>query len=123
MKYMLLAYTSANTWTEEDVSAEEVQRICDFYAQFEKELTESGEWVGSEGLADPSHTRTVRKVGGSPVATDGPYVEAKETLVSFSIVDVASYDRAVEIAARVVDFTGETIEIRPVMQIDFGGDD
>lgn len=115
MKYMLLGYTNAQTWDEQTVTAEEIQRICDFYEQFEQELRSSGEWVGSEGLADPSHTTTVQQVGGIPVATDGPYAELKETLVSFSIVDVASHDRAVEIAARVVEVTGEPIEVRPIM--------
>lgn len=115
MKYMLLGYTNAQTWDDQVVSAEEVQRICDFYEQFEQELRESGEWVGSEGLADPSHTTTVQQVDGVPVATDGPYAELKESLVSFSIIDVASHDRAVEIAARVVGETGEPIEIRPIM--------
>lgn len=123
MKYMLMAYANADAWDEQDVSAEEVQRICDFYEDFERELTASGEWVGSEGLADPSHSRTVRKVDGVPVVSDGPYAESKEALVSFSIVDVTDYDRAVEIAAKVVDFTGETCEIRPVMEIDFGGEE
>ncbi|MDV3222294.1 YciI family protein [Intrasporangium sp.] len=115
MKYMLLGYTNAQTWDDQVVSAEEVQRICDFYEQFEQELRASGEWVGSEGLADPSHTTTVQQVDGVPVATDGPYAELKESLVSFSIIDVASHDRAVEIAARVVGVTGEPIEIRPIM--------
>ena len=117
MKYMLLAYTNAASWDEQDVSAEEVQAICRFYIDLEQELTESGEWVSTEGLADPGQTRTVRKVGDDAVVTDGPYVDAKETLVSFAIVDCDSYDRAVEIAARVVAFTGETTEIRPVMDV------
>jgi hypothetical protein len=115
MKYMLLAYTSATSWDEQDVSAEEVQAICRFYIDLERELTESGEWVSTAGLADPGQTKTVRKVGDDAVVTDGPYVEAKETLVSFAIVDCDTYDRAVEIASRVVAVTGETTEIRPVM--------
>ncbi len=122
MKYMLLAYSNVTSWDEQTVTAEDIQAICDFYENLEAELTESGEWVSSEGLADPSHTKTVRKADGQAVATDGPYVEAKETLVSFSIVDCESYDRAVEIATRVVEFTGDTCEIRPVMEMDFGSE-
>lgn len=120
MKYMLLGYTTAQNWDEQVVSAEEIKAICDFYEAFEKELTESGEFVSAEGLADPSHTRTIRKVDSATVTTDGPYIEAKEALVSFSIVDVDSYERAAEIAARVVEVTGEPCEIRPVMEMDFG---
>ena len=61
----------------------------------------------------------MRKQDGVPVATDGPFAEAKETLVSYSIVDCESYDRALEIAARVVDFTSDTVEVRPLMGDDF----
>ncbi|MGH3364263.1 MAG: YciI family protein [Nocardioidaceae bacterium] len=119
MKYMLLAYANTSNWDEQDISAQDVQAICDFYEKLQEELTASGELVTTEGLADPSHSKTIRKGDRSVVATDGPYVEAKEALVSFSIVDCESYDRAVEIAARVVGFTGETCEIRPVMEMDF----
>jgi len=122
MKYMLLAYSAAQSWDEQTVTAEEIQRICDFYERLQGELVASGEWVGSEGLADPSHTSTIRRVDGVPVTTDGPLVEVKETLVSFSIVDVASRERALEIASQVVAFTGDDCEVRPVMDMSAGPD-
>jgi hypothetical protein len=115
MKYMMLAYTNTDAWADVDVTSEEFKAICDFYEGLQKELTESGEFVSTEGLAHPSHTKTVRKLDGGPVATDGPFAEAKEVLVSYAIVDCESYDRAVDIAARVVDATGDTVELRPLM--------
>ena len=115
MKYMLLAYTNAGGWDDVDVTSAEFQAMCDFYEGLEAELTESGEFVESVGLSDPSHTKVVRKQSGGVVATDGPFAEAKEALVSYSILDCDSYDRAVEIAARVVAFVGDTVEVRPVM--------
>ena len=71
--------------------------------------------VGGHELASSSRAVVVRNDADGPAVTDGPYAELKETLVSFSIVDVASHDRAVEIAARVVEVTGEPIEVRPIM--------
>lgn len=115
MKYILLAYTNAATWTNQDYTAEDIQAACDFYEALGKELTESGEAVFNAGLADPSHTLTIRKTERGPIATDGPYAEAKEVLVSFGIVDCESHDRAVEIATRVVDALGDTVEVRPLM--------
>jgi hypothetical protein len=121
MKYMLLAYTNAKAWEEMlanwDPNAPmpaEVQAACDFYEQLGKELTESGEFVATDGLADPSHTKTVRRSADGVVATDGPYAEAKEVLVSYGIVDCASHERAMEIAARICDAVGDTIEVRPI---------
>lgn len=120
MKYIMLAYTNPTAW--QTATAEEIQAACEFYETLGKELTESGEAVYNAGLADPTHTKTVRKQDGVPVATDGPYAEAKEVLVSFGIVDCESHDRAMAIAARVVDATGDTVEVRPLMDGETGAD-
>lgn len=121
MKYILLAYTNVNAWEEMlagwDPSApmpKEVQEACDFYEELGKELTATGEFVATEGLADPSHTKTLRKNADGVVATDGPYAEVKEVLVSYAILDCASQERAMEIAARVCDAVGDTVEVRPI---------
>ena len=126
MKYILLAYTNVKAW--EDMLAKwdpnapmppEVQASCDFYEELGKELTASGEFVTTEGLADPSHTKTVRKTTSGVVATDGPYAEVKEVLVSYGIVECASHERAMEIAARVCDAVGDTVEVRPISSGEF----
>jgi hypothetical protein len=121
MKYMLLAYTNRAGWDAANAEflstgklPADVQAACDFYEGLIKELTETGEFVTTEGLADASHTRSLRKLDGEVVATDGPLAEAKEVLVSYAIVDCASHDRAMEIAARVVDAIGDPVEVRPV---------
>jgi hypothetical protein len=122
MKYLLLAYTNAEawentaaTWDPDGPLPPDVQEACDFYEQLGKELTESGEFVTTEGLALPTHTKTIRRrEGGGPEVTDGPYAEVKEVLASYAIIDCESYDRAVEIGARIADAIGDTIEIRPI---------
>jgi hypothetical protein len=121
MKYLMLAYTNVTAWEQTlanwDPDAPmpaDVQAACDFYEQLGKELTETGEFVSTEGLADPSHTKTVRKTDGGVVATDGPYAEVKEVLVSYAILDCASHERVMEIAARVCDAVGDTVEVRPI---------
>ena len=60
MKYLMLAYTNADAWQDAVANFDpgapmppEVQAACDFYEQLGKELTESGEFVTTEGLADP----------------------------------------------------------------------
>ncbi|OLF06140.1 hypothetical protein BLA60_32900 [Actinophytocola xinjiangensis] len=120
MRYLMLAYTNAQAWedavTNWDPNAPmpaDVQEACEFYEVLGKELTESGEFVTTEGLEQPSHTKTIRKRPDGPEVTDGPYAELKEVLASYAIIDCQSYDRAVEIGARIADATGDTIEIRP----------
>ena len=91
--------------------AEHFRAMGAFYA----DLAASGEMVTGFGLADPSHTVTVEIRDGRPVASDGPYAEAKEVLAGFGIVDVASHDRAVELAAQFAALVQTRVELRPVM--------
>jgi hypothetical protein len=80
-----------------------------------KELTESGELVGGEALADPSNTKTVRVGDGAPAITDGPFVEAKEHFGGYVIVDCESQERALEIAQRWPGTGMAAMEVRPLM--------
>ena len=128
MKYMIMTFGdhtawdtlglggSDATWSDEEVAAH-FQAMADFYG----ELAASGEMVTGFGLADPSHTTTVEMRDGRPVASDGPYAEAKEVLAGFGIIDVGSHDRAVELAARFAEIVQTRVELRPVM--DQGGPD
>lgn len=66
-----------------------------------KELTESGEFVATQPLASPAEAKLVRgQKNGMPV-TDGVFPEAKEFLLGYWIVDVATPERAYEIAGRI----------------------
>jgi hypothetical protein len=115
MKYLLMAYTSG-AWADIDETSPEFQEICEFYERLAAELTASGELVLTEGLADPALSRTLRKGAGGAEVVDGPFAESKEIMASLAIVDVVDHERAMEIAARIVDAVGDTIELRPIMQ-------
>ncbi|MEU8663471.1 YciI family protein [Actinoplanes philippinensis] len=87
------------------------------HGEFMTTIRESGEMIGTEALADPSQSSVVRVRDGVPVVTDGPYLEAKEFLGGYYLVDVASRDRALELAAMIPDarFDGLGIEVRQVI--------
>jgi hypothetical protein len=113
VKYMLLIYNNPATyqsWTEAERTAlfGEVDTIM-------KELAESGEWVGGEGLADASNAITVRVRDGVVATTDGPFAEAKEQLAGYLTVECDSPERAVEIAARWPDAKYFAMEVRQLM--------
>jgi hypothetical protein len=127
MKYILMmAGTRAEektswigTWSAADASAH-----IAFLRRLNAELTASGELVAVEALAGTEETRVVRAgKDGKPVVTDGPFAEAKEFLAGYWIVDVASPERAYEIAARASAAPGPggapldmPIEVRPVLR-------
>ncbi|GIE32572.1 hypothetical protein Ait01nite_056170 [Actinoplanes italicus] len=123
MKYLLLGYTPAAAWDAagSGMDSPEAQAAFAAYQQFERELTESGEFVSSEGLGHPAVSTTVRRTEAGTVATDGPFAELKEVLASFAVIDVSGHERAVEIASRIVEVLGEPIEVRPILCADFPG--
>ena len=113
MKYMLLIYGNEEIFGAfpEEVFAEVVRETN----ALQQELRESGEFIGAWGVADQVNAKRVQLKDGAPVVTDGPYLEAKEYLGSFDIIDVDSLERALEIAARVPFARIGQVEIRPLM--------
>ena len=125
MRYMLMMHAprgtgdyAVNAWKPEELRAH-----IGFMHELNRDLTESGELAGAEGLAPPGQAKVV-KAGrnGSPAVTDGPFAETKEFLVGFWIVDVENEARAHEIAARASAAPGPggqpmsiPIEVRQVM--------
>ena len=111
MKYMCLIYENPGT-REAFFADEELRAKMDTYVEG---LRESGEYIGGEGLADPSTARVVRLEDGMPV-TDGPFMEAKEFFGGYMLVDCDGIDRAVEIARGFPPMPlGGSLEIRPLM--------
>jgi hypothetical protein len=75
-------------------------------------LSASGELKGGEALGDPASARLYRWAESGTVATDGPYAESKEHLAGFFLLDVASRERAEELAGYFAG-PGDTVELRP----------
>lgn len=125
MRYMLMMHAprgtgdyQINSWSPEDFEAH-----IGFMHRLNRELTESGELVGAEGLAAPGEAKVVRAGrNGVPAVTDGPFPEAKEFLAGYWIVEVDRPERAYEIAAEASAAPGPggaplriPIEVRQVM--------
>ena len=85
---------------------EEIGRIRD-------ELQAAGSWVFAGGLHDPSTATVVRVKDGEVLMTDGPYIEGKEHIGGFTIVQVPDLDAALEWARRYARVTTLPIEVRP----------
>ena len=78
------------------------------------ELQARGKWVTGDQLAPPRRARSVRVRGGKRMVTDGPFIETKEAVGGFDIIEAGSIDEAVEIAARHPVAQSGTIEVRPL---------
>ena len=113
MRFMLMIYDNPDT--RDLVTRPEGRDLMAEVDAVMARLTESGELVGGEALADPSNTRTVRLQEGVPVVTDGPLAEAKEHFGGYLMVECETIDRAVEIAASWPDAKYWALEVRAVM--------
>ena len=112
MKYLMLIYNNPDNLREQ---GQDMDAIFAEVGAIMEELNANGEWVSGEALADISQTKVVRVKDGTPAITDGPFAEAKEHLAGFCIFDVASEERALEIAARWPDARMGGVELRPLM--------
>ncbi len=125
MKYMLMMNAPRGTgdWAVMNWAPEELKAHIQFMKDFNRELSESGEFVGGEGLASPAQAVVVRAGrNGEPEVTDGPFAESKEFLAGYWIVDVETPERAYQLAARASAAPGPggkplnmPIEVREVM--------
>jgi hypothetical protein len=113
MKYLLLIYGNEQLWSS--FPQEDMERLVQDTDALNRELFASGELVGAWGTSDQDMTKCVTLVDGVPAVTDGPYIEAKEYIGSFDIIDVESEERALEIAAKVPFARYGKVEVRPLM--------
>ena len=111
MKYLIAMFGDQATMVATK-STEWIKDMIRFMEDLDRELAESGEKMDSIGLVDPTMAKTVRFQHGSPVPTDGPFAEAKESLAGYYLVDVDDEARAIEIASKIVGHIREPVEVR-----------
>jgi len=108
VQYALLIYGSGDGW--EQLSTEEQQAQTQEYMA----LSQRPETQGGADLGDLSSATTVRVDNGDAVTTDGPFAETKEAVGGFDLLECASLEEAVEIAATHPLAQIGTIEVRPL---------
>jgi len=112
MKYMLLIFSNPENWAALDEVG--TKELMNEYWAFTQQITESGEFVSGEALQGVDTATVVRVRDTGRTTTDGPYVESKEVLAGYYVVDCASLDRALELAAQIPDVRFAGVEVRPV---------
>lgn len=114
MQYMLLIYDNeaANAKVQEVEFPE--------WMEYTRRLQEAGVMLSGEALRPTDTATTIRgKAGAKHELTDGPYVETKEALGGYYLIDVADLDQASDWASRMPHVKrGGIVEVRPVMVLD-----
>ncbi len=113
MKYMIMITMNPEAWNA--IPQAEREEVMSSIDPLMKSLTESGELIGTQALADPSESVVVRVRDGVPVVSDGPYAESKEYLGGYYLVETETKERAIEIAGMIPDAHINAMEVRPVV--------
>lgn len=115
MKYLLLVHHNEDMFknmpegTRKDMLTESI-KLC-------HQLDSKGQYVHASPL-QPEATRTIVRVrDGKPMVSDGPFMETKEQLAGYFLVDAESQEEAIGIARRVPGARIGTVEVRPVIGI------
>jgi hypothetical protein len=121
MRFMMLMIPKGYETAAPDAvpSAEAVTAMM----KYNQELKAAGVLIALDGLLPPSAGARVSFAGGKPVVTDGPFIEAKEVIGGYWMIDVQSREEAIAWASRCPASSNETIEIRQVHEMsDFPAD-
>jgi hypothetical protein len=81
-----------------------------------RELEAAGAWVFTAGLYPPDTATVVRVEGGGQLITDGPYVEGKEHIGGFTVIEAPDLDAALVWAGRMAQATTLPVEVRPMRE-------
>ena len=112
MKYVLL-FGGSMEGADQLPGPEREQAMADYERsnQWFDKYYKTGKVVGGEELQGPSTATTVSRKNGKVVVTDGPFIESKEVIGGFALIDVADLDEALAMAK---EWPG-TVEIRPII--------
>jgi hypothetical protein len=111
-RYLLSVYYPADAVQP---PPDELARIVAEVGRVHGELQAAGAWVFGGGLHEPSTATVIHTRGGQVLTSDGPYVETKEQLGGFSVIDVADLDAALGWADKMSSATTCPIEVRPFL--------
>ena len=115
MKYLCFGYLDVKAW--ETKSDSERNAMIDACCAYDDELKRNGNWAGGEGLQGPETATMLRYRDGKVAVTDGPFVEAKEVLGGYWMLQAKSKQEVVEWMKRCPAEDGDTIEIRQVFEL------
>jgi len=107
MQYLIsVIHDSASLATPEEMAAIDV---------FNERLMADGRWVFAGGLAAPSSATVIDNRGADAMFTDGPFLESKEYLAGFWIIEAADLDVALKLAADGSRACNRKVEVRPFL--------
>jgi hypothetical protein len=115
MKYMLLVHHDEEAFDK--LSETTRKQMLEESVQLTHQLHANGKYLSASPLHPTSTAAIVRVREGKPLVTDGPFVETREQLAGYFLIDAKDHDEAIGIATRVPGARIGTVEVRPVREV------
>jgi len=117
MKYALLIYSpvTADDYTATTTLARQPYAAPGAWSDYTREAKQAGVLVAVEQLTHSETATSVRATGTDRLVTDGPFMETKENLLGFYLIDVDGLDEALDWAQRMPVHDGQVIEVRAAL--------
>jgi len=113
-QYLMSVYGPAEYTEYSNYPSEEAMKEAyEATGVFNERLREEGYWVFADGLAPATTATVVDGQGAEPVVIDGPYLESKEYLGGFWIIEAPDLDVALKLAAEASKACRGKVEVRP----------
>ena len=107
-----MQYLVSVIFDRDGLATEDEQAAIDV---FNDRLVAEGHWVFAGGLAAPGSATVIDNRGEEPMFTDGPFLESKEFLAGFWIMEAADLDVALKLAAEGSKACNRKVEVRPFL--------
>ena len=114
MQYLLLLYAQEAGWNQ--MTKEQQQQGYAAYMAYTEALKKANIYVGSNRLQPIATATTVRLVDGKSQVLDGPYVDTKEQLGGYYLINAKDLNDAIQVAAKIPSSRIGSIEVRPIQE-------
>ena len=112
MQYLLMVYVNEASWPQ--MSKAEQEQGMAAYGAYTEALNKAGVLKGSNRLQPVTTATTVRLANGKPQVLDGPYIDSKEQVGGYYLIDVPDLDSAISWASRCPGAGHGVVEVRPI---------
>src|SRR6478752_9331373 len=116
MQYLVMIYQNEAEYGKIDAATG--KKMLEEYGAFTQSIIQSGNFKAGDRLQPTSTATTVRVRDGKTLTTDGPFVETREQLGGYYLVEAKDLDTAIEIASRIPSARIGSIEVRPIWVYD-----
>lgn len=113
MKYLCLICAET---VMEQMTEEVAERHFAEYSEFTQAIKDSGHYLGCNRLLPPSAAITLRVRNGKVSTTDGPFIETKEQLGGYYLIEARDLNEAIQVASRIPGAKFGCVEVRPVAE-------